>query len=310
MRRYFIAAAALLALVSFGLAQRAEDRGQRASQHMKSYLGVTVAASPQEPEQEGVVITGVTPNSPAAKAGLKKGDVITQVGNRVVEDYDDLANAITRHQPGERVFVQVLRNGQEENFHVTLKPRPNEATPKIGEGESRPGRYGREDEGDRNRGEQTDRTERPAFLGVEAREWTSDNEGERGAGEGVEVLRVDPNTPAAHAGLKKGDIITKINGKEVATPQELRQAVRKAGAGKEITLGVLRGNQHKDLRARLERMPAAIEEEQEHEPALEITPFAEQRPEIERLKRRIDQLERRVRELEQQHKEGKEGARR
>jgi C-terminal processing protease CtpA/Prc len=92
------------------------------------------------------------------------------------------------------------------------------------------------------------------FFGVQVREWMADDAQRKGgaAEEGVIVTAVDPNSPAAAAGIRKGDVIMQVNDKAIINRQDLRQAVQQAGAGQDVSLQVLRGNQPKVILAHLE----------------------------------------------------------
>src|SRR5205814_1197708 len=66
---------------------------------------------------------------------------------------------------------------------------------------------------------------------------------------------VMPGTPAAKAGLQRGDVITAVAGQAVSDPRALREAIHRAEAGKEISLTVQRGREKKEIKARLEELP-------------------------------------------------------
>jgi putative serine protease PepD len=91
-------------------------RGERIE---RPFLGVTSA-----PHPSGAEIQGVTPGSPAAGAGLRAGDVITGVDGAAVRDPDDLSQAVSGHDPGDEVEVEVSRDGEQRTFDVELGTRP------------------------------------------------------------------------------------------------------------------------------------------------------------------------------------------
>jgi S1-C subfamily serine protease len=72
------------------------------------------------PGEQALLVTSVDEDSPAAKAGLKAGDVIVKLGDRPIEDGRDLRRALERAEPGEQVVVQVLREGRSLDLKVTL----------------------------------------------------------------------------------------------------------------------------------------------------------------------------------------------
>jgi C-terminal processing protease CtpA/Prc len=285
---------------------------------MQAYLGVRAdSAARGSEQQEGVIVRDVHPDGPAARAGIRKGDVITRVGRRPVDDFADLCNAITRHQPGDRVTIEARRDGQEKTFQVNLSERAAHWMPQADEERGGPERFGRQEEqerygrsqgdsAERNRdvqrlGRRIERLEdrlheqadfsrdrsglygasrRAAFLGVQARAWTPSASRRRGgmAEEGVQITEVDPDSAADEVGLRPGDVITAVNSRDIATPQELRQAVQRAGTGREITLEVLRGERQREVRFHPDGRSARAEDV-----------YA-----LQRMARRIAQLEDRI----------------
>jgi putative serine protease PepD len=80
------------------------------------YLGVSVDPA----DEGGARIASIAPNSPAAGAGLKEGDIITKFGDRVVNDSDDLVSAVQSGKVGQKVTVEFSRNGEKQTATVTL----------------------------------------------------------------------------------------------------------------------------------------------------------------------------------------------
>jgi putative serine protease PepD len=85
-----------------------------------AYLGVSIDSSAANAR-----LAGVQDNTPAAKAGLKKGDVITAVNSTTIATGDDLSRAIDAHKPGDKVSVTYKRGGSEHTVTVTLGTRPS-----------------------------------------------------------------------------------------------------------------------------------------------------------------------------------------
>jgi len=94
------------------------------------YLGVSVTAQAAKNSSQdtqfsvGAAVSDVVSGSPAADAGIRKGDVITAVENRPIEDSQSLTAAIREHTSGSKVAVTVLRDGQQRNLDVTLRETP------------------------------------------------------------------------------------------------------------------------------------------------------------------------------------------
>jgi S1-C subfamily serine protease len=200
-----------------------------ASSAAKGYLGILVEPTAKDAAHSGAMVRAVAPESPAAKAGLRKGDLIVKIGARDVNDPKTLVEAVAGHKVGEKVMLHVLRDGKEQTIEATLAERPAEKMPSF---------RGRLDQ------------PRGHFLGVRAEDFTAVD-----SAKGAVVREVLPNTPAAKAGLQKDDIITAVNGKPVTNGDELRKAVQQAEADKDVTVKVLRGKEVKEFKVRLAPMP-------------------------------------------------------
>ena len=85
-----------------------------------AYLGVSIASS-----APNALLAGAQPNTPAGKAGLKKGDVITAVDGTTIASGDDLSRAIDAHKAGDKVTITYKRDGSEHTVSLTLATRPN-----------------------------------------------------------------------------------------------------------------------------------------------------------------------------------------
>jgi len=93
-----------------------------------AYLGVgTADASSGADDGVGATLASVSADGPAAKAGLKTGDVITKIGDTTVTDTELMGAAVDAHQPGEEVEVRYTRGGDQETAKVTLGTRPDSA---------------------------------------------------------------------------------------------------------------------------------------------------------------------------------------
>jgi putative serine protease PepD len=87
------------------------------------YLGVTPSLTTAG-GQNGALIQEVAPNSPASKAGLRPGDLVTTIDGKAVENYSEMVASIRGHQPGDKVTLGVTRGGNETTITATLTQRP------------------------------------------------------------------------------------------------------------------------------------------------------------------------------------------
>src|SRR5829696_4743242 len=86
------------------------------------YLGVTTA--PPSGGQDGALVQDVASGSPAAKAGLRPGDLVVAIDGQSVADHGELAARIRAHQPGDKATLKVVRGGNETAITATLTQRP------------------------------------------------------------------------------------------------------------------------------------------------------------------------------------------
>ena len=199
----------------------------------------------------GVVVMDVEPESPAAKAGLKEKDVITQYDGQMVEGTVQFRRLVRETPPGRTVALMVSREGTNQNISVELGDRSAYFEKKM-KGKMR-------DFGSMNFPPMPDFSTpgvpvmpdghshgvmdwRTPVLGINAEDLTPQLGAYFGAPEdgGVLVREVRAGTPAEKAGLKAGDVITKVDGKPVHSLGDLRAELREKGAEKSVTLGILR----------------------------------------------------------------------
>ena len=176
-------------------------------------LGVTIqgltpalAASLGLSGTTGALIGDVESGSPAAKAGLRAGDVITAVNGEAVKDNNVLRNEIAALQPGTEVTITVLRDGKEQVVTATLAELESAAAGEPGDrGNERGGTFGLSVE--------PLTAARARELGVEAKT-------------GLVVTNVAPGGRAADAGLRPGDVIEQVDRKTVESADDLRAALQ------------------------------------------------------------------------------------
>ncbi|WP_332813895.1 Do family serine endopeptidase [Ramlibacter sp.] len=196
---------------------------QQIVQHGKvdhARLGVTVqevnqalADSFKLPRPQGALVASVEPGSPADKAGLKSGDVVHSVNGQPVVTSGDLPAQLVAMEPGQKVELQVWRQGQSVDLAATLGGSLQRQAQADAGGQASPASGGK--------------------LGLALRPL-----GERDGRGGLVVEQVAG--AAAKAGVRPGDVIVSVNGTPVKTVEAARAAVDKGG--KSVALLVQRGD--------------------------------------------------------------------
>ncbi len=216
--------------IPIDMARRVMDQILKHGKVTRGYLGVSIeevtpdlAKAFKVPEGKGALIGDVSPGSPGAKAGLQRGDVIEEIDGQTVHGINDLRLHIASTAPGTTVHLKVLRNGESRDVAVTLGELPEKANE---------GPLGSENEDTAMKGVQVDE------LTPELRHQLDLQPGIKG----VVVTDVSPDSPAADAGLRRGDIIEEVNREPVETVTEYRRAVRRAGNQSIVLLVNRNGN--------------------------------------------------------------------
>ena len=182
-------------------------------------------------EARGALVSVVHDGTPAEGAGLRAGDVVLSLEGEAIADSNALLHAVGRHRPGERVRLDVLRDGEHEEISVTLGERPSREQMAAGRwigGEERE-QAGKPDSADRGG---------LARLGVTLVPGSLDAMGRRGALGRPVVARVDPDGPA-DGKLHEGDVLLQVGGQDVSTVEQAEQAL--ARAREVVLLTVQRG---------------------------------------------------------------------
>lgn len=184
----------------------------------RAKLGVTVqGVTPELAESlglndaHGALVSGVEDGGPAAKAGLKQGDVIVSVDGRPVTDANQVRNQIASATPGSKVAIEVKRNGRSESLSATLVEREAQ---KVARG----GRADGDDDATSESGYGMSLTPLTPQLAAELRL-------PRQAA-GLVVTEVDPSGRAAAAGIQAGDLIKSVDGTAVESVSSLRTVLR------------------------------------------------------------------------------------
>ena len=190
----------------------------------RGWLGITLQEVTQDlarsfnlAQPRGALVSEVNADGPAARSGLKAGDVIVVYGDKPIDDSADLPPLVGATKPGENQRLTVIRDGKEHDITVTLGQLPDK-NPRELALNSAP------DDGSPR-------------LNVAVADAPA---GPGGASEGVLVQQVGPGI-AAEAGVRPGDILVSLNNQKVKNVAHLQQLVRELPRGKRVPLLVKRG---------------------------------------------------------------------
>jgi serine protease Do len=200
--------------IPVNMARNVTDQIIHGGKVSRAFLGVMI--QPVTPDlakafklgkSEGALISDVSANSPAERAGLKAGDVVTKVDDRFVADSRALQLMIGELAPGRNVRLTVIRDGSERIYPVTLG----------------------EQSGNRNQaGNESKASAGRALDGVSLEALTPEFARQYGIARnrnGVAVRRVDPDSAAAQAGLEPGDVILEVNRQPVSSVEQVQKYV-------------------------------------------------------------------------------------
>lgn len=198
------------------MAMQVKDSIVKHGKVVRGWLGVAIqdvteqlSKSIDVAPQSGVLISDVTPDGPAAKAGLKRGDVVKAIDGTKTTDSAHLRNLVALAGKGKTVKVDLLREGKDMSFDVTLGELPADGSA-VGRGAERT-----EDTG--------------PFAGVGVQELDGATRGRMRIPSGVLgvlVTRVDPQSPSASMGLRPGDVIVEVNRTATPTVDAFRKAAK------------------------------------------------------------------------------------
>ncbi len=196
--------------IPINLARPVIEELKRTGHVTRARLGVYIRDIDKEtqealglPSREGALIPQVEAGSAADKAGIRAGDVIVAIDGERIRKAHDLPIRVARHKPGDRVRIELIRNGKRKTVTVTLEKMPEQVrVAKAGKGRLK--------------------------LGVVLEDLDAEAARQLHARvkEGVVVREVAPGSPAARAGIVKGDVLYRINGKRVRSVEDFRRLAR------------------------------------------------------------------------------------
>ncbi len=202
----------------------------------RAMLGVVT-----DENDKGAEITEVRESSAAEKAGLKKGDVLTKIDDKKIENAGDVSEAVREKKPGDNVIITLLRDGKEQKVNAVLGKykgignaftiAPGKVTPPdvwrtIPRNETTPF-------------ELHDLQNNLNYLNNRPRLGISIQDSEDG--NGVKILKVQEESNAAKAGVQKDDVITHVNDTAVTSADEVTKLVRESKDKNSVMLKISRG---------------------------------------------------------------------
>jgi serine protease Do len=162
-------------------------------------------------EAKGAIVADVTEDSPALAAGIQEGDTILKIDGKDIADSRDLARKVAQIKPGQSVPVTLVRDGKTIDVSVKIGTMPSD--PKLAA----------------NTGtKKTDENVSLGNLGIKVAPAQD--------GAGVVITDVDPDSPAGQRGLKAGDTILEVAGKEIHAPSDVRDALKESNKKRVLML--------------------------------------------------------------------------
>lgn len=318
-RRWAAVSGATLALAALAVAPALSAETTRESTGSeRAWLGVYTQALTSELREglnykgQGVLVNRVIEDSPADRAGVQKGDVIISYNSRSIDSPEALANLVGQGKNGQSASLRVVRGGQTKSLTVKLAGRTNDE----GMDESSPDRrvihiHDHDLDSVMPNGDMdltlpgVMRWMGRGRLGVRVETLNPDLAGYFSVpnNRGVLVVEVMKDTPADKAGLKAGDVITRVGGQEVSDAGDLVQALGH-DEGK-VSLDVIRKGARRTIDAQLEHQERTIRirrgdgsmrlnDERDRVPRGGQVPPRE----IEELRRQIEELRRQLERLQ------------
>jgi serine protease Do len=189
----------------------------------RGYIGVQI--EPMTPvraegvgldKPQGVFISNVLPGKAADKAGIRAGDVILEVEGMEVNKPNQLQAKVGTFNPGDEISLLLWRDGREKKFNIVLEGRDEEVVST------------RDDRGESEKKVQS--------LGINVKDMSTEELDLYDLDYGVLIQSIDQNSPASREGLRRGDVIYEIDGKEVESVSDLRDYIDSRESGSIIKL--------------------------------------------------------------------------
>ncbi|PKK83604.1 MAG: hypothetical protein CVT49_07560 [candidate division Zixibacteria bacterium HGW-Zixibacteria-1] len=201
----------------------------------------------------GVVVKMVVPDSPADRAGLKQGDIILMLDDQKLVDADDLVVYVQNRRPGDKVNVEVNRQGVAKTIEVQLGQRDNYSDDRdylFNSPNPAPHSFSRTYKF-------YDSKYADSYIGVTLQSLNAQLGEYFGVadGKGALITEVMPDSPAGKAGLKAGDVVVAVDGGAIGDPSDVQKAVTAKNEGDKIEVKVIRDRGEKQFAFEVEKSP-------------------------------------------------------
>jgi len=194
----------------------------------RGYVGISIQALTQDLAKamkiklkNGILVSDVLKDSPAEKAGLKRGDIITSFDGKIVNDVGSFRNSISLMRPGTKKSMEIYRNGKNQSIKITIGKLISKKS--VGPAKTPQSLYKK--------------------YGIKIETFTPESAKELGIEyePGVLITEVNPYSIAAIVGLRKGSLVLEVNKHKVETSSDFEKTVKKAKKTEGLLLLVKEG---------------------------------------------------------------------
>ncbi len=215
--------------IPINMAKNIEKQLKQHGKVTRGWLGVMIqdvdkdlAKSFELESTQGVLISGVTEDSPAKQAGLLQGDVIIALDGKPLSDVAQLRNSIAMTTPESRLTLTIIRDGKEQKLLVTIGEQPSDF------------------------GSVAKRSEKSPLgaMGLALQDLSPELAEQFGyeQGQGVLIADVDPDSPGGRVGLQAGQLIEEVNKSRIRNLKELNEVITKSKNPNQVLLRVRAGD--------------------------------------------------------------------
>ncbi len=216
--------------IPINMAKTIEQQLRKYGKVTRGWLGVVIQDLDEDlaksfglDRAQGALVSEVSDNSPAAKAGLRQGDVLVAYNGTPLTNVADLRNKVAMTAPGTRVTLELIRDGHKKKVEVTIGEQPSDFSTRV----------------------RTGSAESPlAAMGLTLQDLTPELADQFGykVNQGVLVAGVAPDSPAERVGMQAGQLIEEVNKQRVRNLRELKKVLKRSKHPKEVLLRVRAGD--------------------------------------------------------------------